>query len=128
MTAQTVISDMLLTTYERAGRGPSKFDCWGMVIETCKRMGWPVPFDPIEASSNPRELLRIFRTHTIADQWKLCAPDDGAVAFFGRFGAARHAGIVIDGGILHTREGIGPVHEPLPDFQDVRVEYAQWVG
>lgn len=114
MSAEDVIHDMLATTYERGARGPDSYDCWGMVCEVARRMGWAVPYDPLEHAENPRELLAIFRTQVRAEDWKLTDRHDGAVAFFGKFEAARHAGIVINGGVLHTK---APLTRPVMEMQ-----------
>ena len=126
MTAETVINDMLATTYERGARGPDKFDCWGMVCEVCKRMGWAVPYDPLAHADNPRDLLAIFREQVRDEDWKRTDCRDGVVAFFGKFQAARHAGIAINGGVLHTRSDIGPQWIAPADLSDHKIEFAQW--
>lgn len=126
MNAAAVINDMLATTYERGARGPDKFDCWGMVCAVCQRMGWPVPADPIAHSDDVRALLMIFRDEVRADDWKRTDRQDGAVAFFGRFEAARHAGIVINGGVLHTHKTDGPRWLAPADLSDHKIEYALW--
>ena len=126
MNAEAVIDDMLATTYERGARGPDKFDCWGMVCEVCKRMGWTVPADPIAHSDDPRALLRIFRDEVKPHQWVRADRQDGAIAFFGRLEAARHAGIVINGGVLHTQMLHGPDWLSPADLSDHKIEYALW--
>ncbi len=125
--AEAVKNAMLMTEYESGARGPAKYDCWGMVCHVCQEMGWPVPYDPLAASQNPKELLRIFRNQVKERDWVLTDGCDGAVAFFGSFAAARHAGIVIMGGILHTREDIGPEWQPLSYFENEKIEFAKWV-
>ncbi|PHR83095.1 NlpC/P60 family protein [Henriciella sp.] len=133
---QAIISDMLETTYEVCGRGPEAYDCYGMVVEVCRRMGWPVPRDPLPHWDNPRDLLRIFNEQVRDEEWKRCAVSEGAVAFVPKFAAARHVGIVIAGGILHTQAPVitggetvspgGPEWLSLTNLPFARVEYARW--
>ncbi|MBR9807454.1 MAG: hypothetical protein GYB49_09555 [Alphaproteobacteria bacterium] len=126
MTGDEVINAMLATSYERGGRGPDTWDCWGLVCEVSRLMDWPVPYDPLAHSEDVREMLRIFREHVLDEDWKLTDRQDGAVAFFGKFEAARHAGIVINSGVLHTREDTGPQWIAPEDLGGYRIEYALW--
>ena len=126
MTSDDVINAMLATEYERGARGPDAWDCWGLVCEVCRLKNWPAPYDPLAHSDDPRGLLTIFRQHVLAEDWKLTDCQDGAVAFFGKFAAARHAGIVINGGVLHTREDTGPQWLAPEDLDEHKIEYALW--
>lgn len=127
MTDRDIIDRILMTQYKRLGRGPRYFDCWGAVCEVFRLKGEKPPYDPMVSAGNERDLRDVFERYVADEDWTICEPIDGCVAFFPTLHEASHAGVVIDGGILHTRAGIGPEWRPLSYFQDEQIEFAQWV-
>lgn len=131
---KALINSMMTKVYREGGRGPIYYDCSGMVIAVCRCMGWPVPDFPVDAMAAAKRA--IFKDQKERGEWTSCEPIEGAVAFFGRFSAARHVGIVIDGGILQIAEhptNKRIVHgrvswKPLDAFAGKRMEFAQWRG
>lgn len=121
------VNSLCHITHSPLGRGPDTFDCWGLVCEVCKRMGWAVPFDPVEASLTPEGVGDIFGAHYDASQWVDEGPVSGAVVFFGGPDRAYHAGIMIAGGMLEISANRGLRHLPVSRITS-RVEYRTWRG
>lgn len=125
MTEAECVNGLATAFHAPLGRGPQAFDCWGLVCETCRRMGWPVPFDPMEASGRPEGVQAIFEQHFQSGQWRDSGAVSGAVAFFGEPARAYHAGIVIAGGVLEMSANRGLRHTPVHRVPK-NVEYRTW--
>ncbi len=128
MTAAQVVHDLQRVPYLPIGRTPDGLDCWGQVLEGCRRMGWPVPPDPMEAAASPAARAAIFARHLDPAAWQRCAAREGAVAFSPSMRRALHAGLVIAGGLLDTNEGRGARWTPLADLNLEDWEFAVWAG
>ena len=127
MTEAECVNSLAGITHAPLGRGPDAFDCWGLVCEVCKRMDWPVPFDPVEASECPQGVSDIFATHYKAGQWVDEGPVSGAVVFFGSPDSAYHAGIIIAGAMLEISSNRGLRHLPVSRIHS-KVEFRTWLG
>lgn len=128
MTAPEVIHALQGVPYVPVGRGPEGLDCWGLVLEVCSRMSWPVPPDPMEAAASPSARAAIFARHMRPGDWAPAPPAEGVVGFSPRLRRALHAGIVIAGGLLETAEGRGVRWTPLAEINLADWEFARWAG
>ncbi|MBK8196977.1 MAG: hypothetical protein IPK75_01315 [Acidobacteria bacterium] len=128
MSTAAVIHALQGAAYVPVGRNPDALDCWGLVLEACRRMGWPVPPDPMEAAAGPRARAAIFARHLDGSEWQRCAPGEGSIGFSPSMGRALHAGIVIAGGLLDTAEGRGVRWTPLAEINLADWEFARWAG
>ena len=90
-------------------------------------MGWPKPRDPIPDWSGAAELRGVFGEELKPGEWVKSAAVDGAVAFWPDFARARHAGLVIAGGILHTSQARGPEWVSLSSMTQ-EPEFMRWVS
>lgn len=127
MTEAEYVLSMIDKPYRMLGRGPVFFDCFGIVLDGCKAMGWPVPVDPMKAPQGAKAVRRAFEAHA-DDRWKRCAPQSGAVACFPRFPETQHVGLVINGGVLEVSnesKWTGWTH--LSKLKR-KVEFVKWEG
>lgn len=128
MTPPDVIHALQGVPYVEVGRTADGLDCWGLVIEACARLGWPVPPDPMEAAASPSARAAIFARHLHPDDWVRCAAQEGAVAFSPSMGRALHAGLIVAGGLLDTAQGRGVRWTPLAEINLADWEFAYWAG
>lgn len=72
-------NDLLGAKYKPHGRGDGGFDCYGLVLECCKRAGTPIkdPFQKYEHLPIGAELLYINDYNNIKE---INAPKTGAIA------------------------------------------------
>lgn len=122
------IGSALETRYLPGGRGPQNYDCWGLVCAACAACGLPMPPDPGVGARGPTGARALFDQHLDRGGWQvLDGPADGAVAFVPRFETAVHAGIVLQGRVLHTSRATGPQWLPLGRYPFTDAEFARWV-
>jgi hypothetical protein len=90
--------------FERGGRGPDAFDCWGTLQEVLRRMGRK----PTDFPTNPALLAS-----ALEDEWsevkrELVLPGDGILLRSSDSAYQWHIGVAIDRWrMLHAREGAG---------------------
>jgi cell wall-associated NlpC family hydrolase len=99
-----VYRDLIGLPFERGGRGPRVFDCWGTLQEVSRRMGrnpTDFPTDPaLLATALADEWEEIKRAHILPGDGILLRSSDSAYQW--------HIGVVIDQWkMLHAREGVG---------------------
>ena len=72
-------NDLLSAKYKPHGRGDGEYDCYGLVLECCKRAGTPIkdPFQKYEHLPVGAELLYINDYNNIKE---INAPKPGAIA------------------------------------------------
>lgn len=128
MMAADVVHDLQGVPYLALGRSASGLDCWGLVLEVCRRLGWPVPPDPLEAAASPSARAAIFARHLEPAAWRRRAPQDGTIGFSPAMSRALHAGICVAGGLLDTAEGRGVRWTPLAEINLADWEFAVWAG
>lgn len=127
--AVAVVHALQAVPYLALGRDMAGLDCWGQVLEACRRMGWPLPPDPLEAALSPSARARIFARHLRDGEWrKVALPAEGAVAFAPSMARALHAGIILAGGLLDTNDRLGARWTPLADLDLTQWEFAFWAG
>lgn len=123
-----VVHELQLAEYEPLGRGPDRFDCWGLVLEVCRRMGWALPPDPMRAGESPSEIKKIFGAHGHRKDWVFGPPSEGSVVFFPRLEVAFHAGIIIAGGLFDIPLRAKPRFQPVNAWHLERLEFARWAS
>ncbi|MFN7178379.1 NlpC/P60 family protein [Hyphomonas sp.] len=128
MTPPDVIHALQGVRYVPAGRSAEGLDCWGLVLDVCQRLGWPLPPDPLEAAASPSARAAIFARHMVPDDWKRTKPRDGAIGFSPSMDRALHAGIIVAGGLLDTAEGRGVRWTPIAELNLADWEFACWAG
>lgn len=106
------INDLIFSTYELGGRGPDRFDCYGLFLEIQKRLGR----DLSDLGSIEDLALRDARVKEGAKDWqRIDTPRPWcAVALrIGRY--VSHVGVVLDDGarFMHMNEEQGVVIERL---------------
>lgn len=105
-TRDPIVADLFLARYERGGRGPATFDCFGLFAEVCRRRGIELPTHPSPDDLRLREAAILDEAaHWVA----LESPQPWcAVAFrIGPF--VSHLGVVLADGLhfMHASRRVG---------------------
>ena len=110
------IDDLMTARYERGGRGPDVFDCFGLFAELCRRRGIAIPDHPTPADLRQREQAIIAAVE--ADWISLVAPEEGCGVVL-RIGPwMSHIGMVLAGGkFIHASSASGVTVARLDDVQ-----------
>jgi len=117
-----LFSDLLLKKYEKDGRGPSGFDCYGLVIEMYRRIGIKVCECP--AGEGAKSIwkptsLRCSTSKNIVIV-AIAPKKDGIIT---------HAGIVVKyNQMLHASEKKGICIEPLYLYSKFIEGYYEYAG
>ena len=93
--------------FERNGRGPTFFDCWGLVVDVMRELGREVPdWGPYTA----REALRILRDETRSANWVKTQWRPYSILVMGSASLESHAGVTVPGNaVLHASSEAGCV-------------------
>lgn len=94
--------DLLGSKFQYGGRGPDRFDCYGLVIELHKRLGKEVP--DVRSPTEQERIASLMGDHIPV--WTPCQRGTGAVMTFriGRY--VSHVGMMINTyQFLHIWEG-----------------------
>lgn len=129
MSAPIPLGDLFRAAYAVGGRGPARYDCYGLFVEVQRRLGRAMPvLDTPEAYAD--------RAQAIADgalDWQpLPAPEPWcAVAIrVGRW--VSHLGVVLDDGVhfLHATRATGVTRARLDDprWASRIAGYYRWIG
>lgn len=97
--APCMLSDLIGLPYELGGRGPTAYDCAGLVMEMQRRQGLPGGI-PDTGDSKMSDHLTMRRVLQAA--WReIEQPEPGCIVFFA---SDAHVGTMIDDGVrfLHT--------------------------
>lgn len=111
-------SDLLGLPFERRGRGPDKYDCWGLAREMFRRAGVDVP-----DFQSPDTVEKI--ADLISDEcrsWrKVPIGTVGALLTFRVEGVGAHVGYMLNGDrFIHAIEGEGVTTERLTNNPRLR--------
>ena len=88
-------ADLIGKQYKKDGRGPDAFDCYGVCIEVCKRVGINLP-----EFENLLDEARLFQKVTDIKAGDLVLMNTGE----------HHVGVMIDSqNLIHTSSQIGSV-------------------
>ncbi|MNM29956.1 hypothetical protein D3C76_481950 [compost metagenome] len=118
----------LSSTYEDGGRGPARFDCWGMA-RAVRHEVYGLPLLPswgYVRNTMPMEFTRAVN-HEAAGMER-CEPEVGAIACVWRGDICIHVALIVEAeGRLHGLEmkPSGATIKPLRRFQDqyLKVSY-----
>jgi len=118
----------LTAAYEDGGRGPVRFDCWGLA-RAARHEVYGLPLLPSWGdvrNTMPREFTRAVRHE--AGAMERCAPEVGAIACIWRGDICVHVALIVEvEGRLHGLEmkPSGATIKPLRRFQDqyLKVSY-----
>ena len=111
-----VYADMVGKPFERGGRGPDSYDCWGVLQQVLRRMG----HYPTDLPTDPALLLQ-----AVTDEWQpirkeQILPGDGILLRSSDPAYQWHIGVAVDPwNMLHAREGAGVCAERIdgPAYQ-----------
>lgn len=100
-------SDLIGKKYKKNGRGPNAFDCYGVCIEVCKRVGIEIP-----EMENLLDGKRLFQKVTGSYQ-------AGDLVLMSAGG--HHIGVMVDSErLIHTSSEIGSVNRIRKDHPYVQ--------
>lgn len=123
-----MFDEYLNATYEDGGRGPARFDCWGMTrLVRHEVYGLPLlPSWGYVRSNMPKEFTRAVNLE--ASAMERCEPEVGAIACVWRGDICIHVALIVEvEGRLHSLEmkASGATIKPLRRFQDqyLKVSY-----
>lgn len=119
-----MFDDLVGIPYKEAGRGLDGMDCWGLVIECCRRIG--IPLDDTQGWTN-QEIAQAQQEGMPADDWiqfrfhewqRVDVAERGCVVAFQNIdGAAVHIGFVVEfGHFLHMSKKMGAIRTRLSRF------------
>lgn len=127
--AQTAfdVQDLIGKPFERGGRGPDAYDCFGLVMELMRRDGaaaipdYPAPPDLSDVEKVVKEVI---------GDWKECEPRPGCVILFRIKGYGCHVGYLLDRRrFVHTWEGShGVTIERMNDWKRRVIGYYEYAG
>jgi cell wall-associated NlpC family hydrolase len=109
------VADLIGKEFENNGRGPDKYDCWGLTLEVFGRFGIRLPDYRIHCHDS-QLIDQTYRSQKI--YWEeIKFPEVPPVLIVFRFNQAvfcNHVGTFIGAGrFIHTRENIGACIESL---------------
>lgn len=116
-----MINQFLECTYLDGGRGPHKYDCWGLVRAVRHELlGLPLlPEYGALRNTDPRSFTRAYRTES--HRMELCEPEHGAIAAVIVGAICTHVAVVLEHRgqlrILEINPTRGPRFVPLTDWQ-----------
>ena len=112
--------DLLNVPFKRGGRDKAGMDCFGIVVECCRRAGTPIkdPFAALDSSIPLEEAMRI-RKEAI-NAFEVESPAVGRIALTEHGGRSHVGYIVARGRVLHAVEGGRARVSPLACFRNPR--------
>lgn len=124
------IAGYLNSTYEGSGRGPDKYDCWGLVREA-RNVHMGLRLLPIFGDvhhDNPREVTRAYLDE--ARNMVSCEPESGAIAAVMRGIVCIHVALLVEYEgrlmVLETEPDSGPRFIPLDRWQRQYLSVKYW--
>jgi len=104
MAAAGALNALVGLPYRRGARGPTAFDCWGLVLEVRRRLGQPLPPDVARDGLTPEQVRALLRAQPA--EWVRVEPALGAIVLASD---AAHAGVLVGLRVLHTQAHAGVV-------------------
>lgn len=97
--------DLLGVPFERGGRGPDRYDCYGLVIELYRRQGVNLP--DFESPGTLEKIEQLLDDES--KKWrKVPAMTPNSVIHFRVDTYGAHVGVMLDGDrFIHTTDGTG---------------------
>ena len=123
-----LIDDLIGRDFEHGGRGPDRFDCWGLCVEIYRRLGRKLPDEPTPAA--PADKTAAMLSH--ADKFdKVPNPEPWSLVLF-RVIPNWHIGVVLPNKaeFIHVVERQNVVRERLdnPRWTKMRLGYYVYKG
>lgn len=120
------VMDFIGVPFRWGGRGPDDYDCWGWLMELCRRDGVVIP--DFRSTSNLAKVARMMNVNR--HQWRECALRPGAGLLFSIRGYGAHVGYYLgDDRFTHTWEESGGILiERLSDWQHRLLGVYEYVG
>ena len=114
------VSDLLLHSFANMGRGPDRWDCYGLCIEVFSRYGVVVPIDYVAQALDDEEVNA--QADRVRGDWeKIVEPVEPCLITFSVLcgkGMVNHVGVYIGGGrFIHSMRGLGVTISPLNDIK-----------
>lgn len=108
------VSDYMGFKFENGGRGPEKFDCWGLYAHACReKWGVMIPSFPGIDAANTAAVGELMMAAAKSGEWvHIEKPVDGCAVAMGTAHVITHVGMYIDidkGHVLHCRPKFGVV-------------------
>lgn len=127
MSVKIDYADLIGVPFEYGGRGPEKFDCWGLLMALNSRVHGVTLPDFRSVSQVPR-IAKIMRENM--SQWRPIEPRPGSSILFEIEGFGAHVGFQVDDyNFLHTWEDSGGVlRERLDFWQHRNLGHYEFVG
>lgn len=110
--------DLLTVPFRWGGRDKSGMDCFGIVVECCRRAGTPIkdPFRELDASVSYEEAERVRREAINMEETD--GPAVGRI-IYAEMGGKSHVGYIVERGkVLHAIEDGLPRVTPLRAFRN----------
>jgi cell wall-associated NlpC family hydrolase len=119
------LSDLIGVPFEYGGRGPDKFDCYGLVLHLLKQDG--IEAHDLKSPNVGKEIVAM--VHSELKLWQECAIREGAVLLF-RVPGNLHVGYCLHGDkFIHTWEQSGGVTiEKLSIWKKRLVGVYEYIG
>jgi len=131
----SMITDLIGKPFAWAGRGPDRFDCWGIVLHVGRLYGFnglPDYDDVTSMNAAVRTMASERSRLPWEDQGCIDQAEEGSIVLLAsRPGAFHHAGIVTPWGVLHCTEKLGVVITRQSDLASMGYRHTQvyrWVG
>ena len=118
--------------WESGGRGPEKFDCWGLVLHILKNE-YGVLINEKEYNIDAYDTKSVSRAYEHAincHNWqKVETPRDGDVVALSKNKRIHHAGIYVQNGCLHAMDHNNVIFNPINRLKFDgwnRIEFYRW--
>ncbi|WP_162136978.1 C40 family peptidase [Magnetospirillum molischianum] len=117
---------MIGIAFRYGGRGPEDYDCWGLLMELCRRDNKVIP--DFRSTSNIAKIARIMATNR--HQWRQIELRPGCGLWFRVRGFASHVGYYLGNDkFVHTwEESGGVVVERLSQWEHRLIGAFEYVG
>lgn len=119
------LSELIGTPFEYGGRGPDKFDCYGLVAHLLRKDG--IEIHDLKSPSIGKEIVAMVHSELVL--WRECELREGAVLLF-RVPGNLHVGYCLDGvRFIHTWDKSGGVViEKISDWKRRLVGIYEYIG
>lgn len=126
-----VINHLVGMPFEWGARGPTAYDCWGLVAEVSRLAKRPIPGN--WSAEDVAAASRIMTAQIALPSWSLVCgdPEPFDVVAMSTHRVIHHVGVATPFGILTTTKELGAIHESENRLRQQgyqRLEYYRWVG
>jgi cell wall-associated NlpC family hydrolase len=100
------LEELIGLPFERGGRGPDAYDCWGLVLALRRRLGLREPPDIATGTLTREQAHALFALQSLPLGWRRVPLSPGGIVFAQ---CAAHAGVYVAGRIVHAQTTAGVV-------------------